>query len=108
NVLLLDDERRRDHDVVASTAVDDTSHRVTDEAVLHRFEAYALAELRFRLERLFGPAILHELEGKKEAASAYVADVGMRSELLAQRALEDAAHFAHVREQIALADFLLD
>src|SRR5579864_4569999 len=93
---LVDDEGRRQQDVVAGNAFDGSAHRVDHEASRHRLALYARMQLQLRIEGLLAVAIGDKLEALKQAASAHVADEGMVAEPLVEPARQISALAAYI------------
>jgi len=93
--------------VVAALAVYRAAHRVDQQAGRHRLRLDARVQLVARVEGLLRAAVLDQLDADEQPAAADVAHMRMRTQPLAQRALELRAALAHVREQLVALNHLL-
>src|SRR5437867_1783093 len=106
-MLVFDDERRREQDVIASPPVDRASHRVGHEAAGHTFTLDAEVELQRGIERFLGCPVADDLDAEKKAAAADVADMRMVAETRGEPRGERCTEHAYFGEEaVALDDFL--
>src|SRR5262245_45111809 len=73
----IDDEWRRNQDMVAAHAVDGATRRIDHQPARHRFALDARMHLQFWVECLLGAAIGDQLDPLQEASPAHVADERM-------------------------------
>src|SRR5262249_13059883 len=93
--------------MVAARAIHRTAHWIDHHPPRHCFAFDAGMHLQFRVERLFGTAVEHQLDAVKQPAPADVTDIRMIAETLAQSARQVGTLLAHVGEQIGAMDDLL-
>ena len=78
----IDDERRRNQNMIAAHAVDRATRRIDHQPAGHRFALDARMHLQVRVECLLGAAIGDQLDPLQEAAPAHVADERMIAKAL--------------------------
>jgi hypothetical protein len=100
--------RRRDNDMITALAVDSPAARIYGKTCLQSVISNAIVKLPLGIESPFGRAIFQEFYREKKTSTAYVADVFVVPQTLAQAALEQHAHVAYVAQQILFADDALD
>ena len=61
----VNDERRRNQDMVAARAIHRTAHRIDHQPPRHRFAFDAGVHLQFWVERFLGAAVKHQLDAVK-------------------------------------------
>ena len=93
---LLDDERRRQQDVVSPRAVDRSAHWINHQSACQGFVLDPRMQLVRWIKRLFGPAIGYDLDPLKEAAAPQVADKRMIAKPLVEAARKIIALSTHV------------
>ena len=101
------DKRRCKQNVVSVAPINGSPHRVNHESACKSLAFYPCMQLQGRVENLLGRAIFDQLKTKKQAATAYISDVGMAVKLLVQVLLQYLALVLDAFEQVFVADDVL-
>ena len=98
------DKRRRQHDVRNGQPVPGHAAGIADDALFHRGAAQSLGERGLVGEALASFAIGNEFDGREQAATSDVADVGVICESLTQPSQKRIAQRRNVIQQVIPLD----
>ncbi len=103
----LDDEGRREQDMVATPAVDGSAHRIGHQPACHCLALHPRVQLRCGIEGRLRRPVAHQLDSAEQPPAAQVADVRMTAESHLEPRHELRAALADTGEQPVALDNVL-